>query len=63
MIEDTRKTLWAIADKLGQHGRCRIQTHRARLTFVKYISDTFQTRRDELKRHFADADLPPTLAS
>ena len=56
MIEDIKKTLWATADKLRANMDAAEYKHIVLgLIFVKYISDTFQTRRDELTRRFADA--------
>src|SRR5471032_1586233 len=55
MIEDIRKTLWATADKLRANMDAAEYKHIVLgLIFVKYISDTFQTRREELTRRFAD---------
>ncbi|MCA1862463.1 type I restriction-modification system subunit M [Janthinobacterium sp. HSC-3S05] len=55
MIEDIKKTLWATADKLRANMDAAEYKHIVLgLIFVKYISDTFQTRRDELTRRFAD---------
>ena len=55
MIEDIRKTLLATADKLRANMDAAEYKHIVLgLTFVKYISDTFQTRREELTRRFAD---------
>ncbi|MDD2466935.1 MAG: class I SAM-dependent DNA methyltransferase [Desulfobulbus sp.] len=57
MIEDIKKTLWATADKLRANMDAAEYKHIVLgLIFVKYISDTFQTRRDELTHRFADAD-------
>ena len=56
MIEDVKKTLLATADKLRANMDATEYKHIVPgLIFVKYISDTFQTRRDELTRRFADA--------
>ncbi|MDA8417135.1 MAG: class I SAM-dependent DNA methyltransferase [Betaproteobacteria bacterium] len=56
MIEDIKKTLWATADKLRANMDAAEYKHIVLgLIFVKYISDTFQTRRNELTRRFADA--------
>ncbi|MGV8898285.1 MAG: type I restriction-modification system subunit M [Burkholderiaceae bacterium] len=56
MIEDIKKTLWATADKLRANMDAAEYKHIVLgLIFVKYISDTFQTRRAELTRKFADA--------
>ncbi|MBK9217447.1 MAG: SAM-dependent DNA methyltransferase [Uliginosibacterium sp.] len=55
MIEDIRKTLWAAADKLRANMDAAEYKHIVLgLIFVKYISDTFQARREELIRRFAD---------
>ncbi|MGO4478044.1 type I restriction-modification system subunit M [Massilia sp. 2TAF26] len=55
MIEDIKKTLWATADKLRANMDAAEYKHIVLgLIFVKYISDTFQTRRDELMTRFAD---------
>ena len=57
MIEDINKTVWATADKLRANMDAAEYKHIVLgLIFVKYISDTFQTRRDELTRRFADKD-------
>jgi type I restriction-modification system DNA methylase subunit len=56
MIEDIKKTLWATADKLRANMDAAEYEHIVLgLIFVKYISDTFQTRRAELTRKFLDA--------
>ena len=45
MIEDIKKTLWATADKLRANMDAAEYKHIVLgLIFVKYISDTFQTR-------------------
>ena len=55
MIEDIKKTLWATADKLRANMDAAEYKHIVLgLIFVKYISDTFQTRRDELTVRFGD---------
>ncbi len=55
MIEDIKKTLWATADKLRANMDAAEYKHIVLgLIFVKYISDTFQTRRDELTKRFTD---------
>ena len=55
MIEDIRKTLWATADKLRANMDAAEYKHIVLgLIFVKYISDTFQARRNELERRFLD---------
>ena len=56
MIEDIKKTLWATADKLRANMDAAEYKHIVLgLIFVKYISDTFQTRRAELMHKFADS--------
>ncbi|RFP17893.1 SAM-dependent DNA methyltransferase [Duganella sp. BJB488] len=55
MIDDIKKTLWATADKLRANMDAAEYKHLVLgLIFVKYISDTFQSRREELTRRFAD---------
>jgi type I restriction enzyme M protein len=55
MIEDIKKTLWATADKLRANMDAAEYKHIVLgLIFVKYISDTFQTRRVELTVRFSD---------
>lgn len=55
MIDDIKKTLWATADKLRANMDAAEYKHLVLgLIFVKYISDTFQSRREELIRRFAD---------
>jgi len=55
MIEDIKKTLWATADKLRANmDAAEYKQIVLGLIFVKYISDTFQTRRDELTSRFID---------
>jgi len=55
MIENIKKTLWATADKLRANMDAAEYKHVVLgLIFVKYISDTFQTRRDELTLRFSD---------
>jgi type I restriction enzyme M protein len=55
MIDDIKKTLWATADKLRANMDAAEYKHLVLgLIFVKYISDTFQSRREELTRRFTD---------
>lgn len=55
MIEDIKKTLWATADKLRANMDAAEYKHIVLgLIFLKYISDTFQARCDELTRRFRD---------
>ena len=54
-IHDIKKTLWAAADKLRANVDAADYKHLVLgLIFLKYISDTFQARRDELTRRFGD---------
>jgi type I restriction enzyme M protein len=54
MLEKIKKTLWATADKLRANMDAAEYKHIVLgLIFLKYISDTFQARRDELTRRFA----------
>ncbi len=51
------KTLWATADKLRANMDAAEYKHIVLgLIFVKYISDTFQTRSSELRERFGDPD-------
>ncbi|MFZ2315823.1 MAG: class I SAM-dependent DNA methyltransferase [Gammaproteobacteria bacterium] len=55
MLDDIKKTLWATADKLRANMDAAEYKHIVLgLIFLKYISDTFQTRRDELTHRFTD---------
>ncbi len=55
MIDDIKKNLWATADKLRANMDAAEYKHIVLgLIFVKYISDTFQTRCEELKKRFLD---------
>ena len=55
MIDDIKKTLWAAADKLRANMDAAEYKHIVLgLIFLKYISNTFTARRDELTRRFAD---------
>ncbi len=55
MIEDIKKTLWATADKLRANMDAAEYKHVVLgLIFLKFISDTFQTRSNELTNRFAD---------
>lgn len=57
MIEDIKKTLWATADKLRANMDAAEYKHLVLgLIFLKYISDAFQARRDELTKRFLDPD-------
>lgn len=55
MLDDIKKTLWATADKLRANMDAAEYKHLVLgLIFVKFVSDTFQSRREELMRRFAD---------
>jgi len=55
MIDDIKKTLWAAADKLRANMDAAEYKHIVLgLIFLKYISNTFTARREELTRRFAD---------
>jgi type I restriction enzyme M protein len=57
MINDIKKTLWATADKLRSNMDAAEYKHLVLgLIFVKFVSDTFTARRDELAQRFADPD-------
>lgn len=55
MLENIKKKLWAAADKLRANMDAAEYKHIVLgLIFLKYISDTFQMRRDELMHRFMD---------
>ncbi len=55
MLDDIKKTLWATADKLRANMDAAEYKHLVLgLIFLKYISDTFSARREEIKRRLAD---------
>jgi type I restriction enzyme M protein len=55
MLNDIKKTLWAAADKLRANMDAAEYKHIVLgLIFLKYISNTFTARRDELARRFTD---------
>lgn len=55
MNQDIQKTLWAAADKLRSNMNAAEYKHVVLgLIFLKYISDSFDERREELKASFAD---------
>lgn len=59
MIQDIKKTLWAAADKLRANMDAAEYKHIVLgLIFIKYVSDTFQARRDELIKRFTDPNDP-----
>ncbi len=55
MIDDLKKTLWATADKLRANMDAAEYKHLVLgLIFLKYIADTFQARRAELRLRLVD---------
>lgn len=55
MLDDIKKTLWATADKLRANMDAAEYKHLVLgLIFVKFISDTFQSKRAELTRRLTD---------
>ena len=55
MNQDLKKTLWAAADKLRSSMDAAEYKHIVLgLIFLKYISDAFDERRDELQAAFGD---------
>ncbi|WP_029001515.1 class I SAM-dependent DNA methyltransferase [Azohydromonas australica] len=57
MLDDIKKTLWATADKLRANMDAAEYKHLVLgLIFLKYISDTFATRRTELEQRLQDPD-------
>ncbi len=55
MLDDIKKTLWATADKLRANMDAAEYKHLVLgLIFVKYISDTFEARRQEVAARLAD---------
>jgi type I restriction enzyme M protein len=72
LIEDIKKPLWATAEKLRANMDAAEYKHIGLgLIFVKYISDAFQVRCDELTKRFVDEndeyylgdDDPDTVAT
>lgn len=57
MIEDIKKTLWASADKLRANMDPAEYKHIVLgLIFLKYISDTFKSHRQQLTLRFSDVE-------
>lgn len=57
MINDIRKTPWAVADKLRANMDAAEYKHLVLgLIFVKYISDTFTARRAEIEARLKNPD-------
>ncbi len=56
MLEDIQKKLWSTADKLRANMDAAEYKHIVLgLIFLKYISDAFEMRRQELKKRFMDS--------
>ncbi len=56
-LRDLEKKLWAAADKLRSNLDAAVYKHVVLgLIFLKYVSDAFEDRRQELKEHFADPE-------
>ena len=57
MIEDIKKTLWASADKLRANMDPADYKHIVLgLIFLKYISDSFGSHRQQLTMRFSDVE-------
>ena len=57
MNQDLKKTLWAAADKLRKQVDAAEYKHIVLgLIFLKYISDSFETHRQELHKQFSDPE-------
>ena len=57
MNQDLKKKLWKAADKLRQQVDAAEYKHIVLgLIFLKYISDSFETHRDELHKQFSDPE-------
>jgi type I restriction enzyme M protein len=55
MLDDIKKTLWATADKLRANMDAAEYKHLVLgLIFLKYVSDTFEARRQELTKRLTD---------
>jgi len=56
MLEDIQKKLWSTADKLRANMDAAEYKHIVLgLIFLKYISDAFEMRRQELNKRFMDS--------
>lgn len=56
-LNDLEKKLWASADKLRSSLDAAVYKHVVLgLIFLKYVSDAFEDRRQELREHFNDPD-------
>ena len=57
MLDDIKKTLWAAADKLRANMDAAEYKHLVLgLIFVKYISDTFAAKQQELIKRLRDPE-------
>ncbi|MFD2532538.1 class I SAM-dependent DNA methyltransferase [Gracilimonas halophila] len=56
-LKDLDKKLWSAADKLRNNLDAAVYKHVVLgLIFLKYVSDAFDERRDELREHFRNED-------
>jgi type I restriction enzyme M protein len=56
-LKDLDKKLWSAADKLRNNLDAAVYKHVVLgLIFLKYVSDAFDERRDELREHFRNKD-------
>src|SRR5690554_1256200 len=56
-LNNLDKKLWNAADKLRNNLDAAVYKHVVLgLIFLKYVSDAFDERRDELKEHFTNPD-------
>lgn len=56
-LKDLDRKLWSAADKLRNNLDAAVYKHVVLgLIFLKYVSDAFEERRDELRRNFRDED-------
>lgn len=56
-LKDLDKKLWSAADKLRNNLDAAVYKHVVLgLIFLKYVSDAFDERRDELREHFRNSD-------
>lgn len=54
-LKELDKKLWSAADKLRSNLDAAVYKHAVMgLIFLKYVSDAFEERREELKEHFRD---------
>src|SRR6056297_2885952 len=56
-LRDLDKKLWNAADRLRSNLDAAVYKHAVLgLIFLKYVSDSFDLRREELEKQFADPD-------